>query len=131
MHYSKEEEMTNDDIINEYKLEIAAVRAGTEAAMAARIRLDDYQNKLKVAEAELLIHGGVEGKNAEERSARLLLLSWEESADCERHRIGIERARLDIAATDADLAVARENCRLYRLLLAQSISPAVLEVSNA
>jgi hypothetical protein len=41
----------------------------------------------------------------------------------------IEQARLDIAQTDADLAVARENCRLYRLLLAQSISPAVLEVT--
>jgi hypothetical protein len=121
--------MTNDDIIREYKLEIESVRVGTEAAMTARIDLDSWQNKLKIAEAELLLHGGVEGKNAEERSARLILLSWEESTDCQSLRQHIEQARLDIAQTDADLAVARENCRLYRLLLAQSISPAVLEVT--
>jgi hypothetical protein len=120
--------MTNDDIIREYKLEIESVRVGTEAAMTARIDLDSWERKLKLYEAELLLNGAGEGKNAEERSARLFMAS-RESTECQSLRFSIEKARQDIAATDADLAVARENCRLYRLLLAQSISPAVLEVT--
>lgn len=84
-------------------------------AADARLRLDKLNRELEAIEASILL--GIEGGNAEQRKARLVLAL----GDDDRHvrtvqAIDAERARLLDAERRAQ--VARERCRLLRASLA-------------
>jgi hypothetical protein len=114
------------EIIAQYETTIEAVGAETVRAMEARIMLDSWERELKMYEAELLLNGAAEGKNADERGARLLMASTE-STECQSLRASIEQARRDLAEVDGRLSIARETHRSLRLQLALAAALSVLE----
>jgi hypothetical protein len=118
--------MQTQELVAEYRTTIDAISVETVKAADSRIVLDSWERKLKTYEAELLLNGEAEGKNAEERAARLLVASTL-SKECESLRASIQQARRAVAEADSLLSVARETCRLLRLQLALAASASILE----
>jgi hypothetical protein len=118
--------MQTNQLIAGYRTAIEAMRVETVKAVDARITLDSWQSKLKLCEAEVLLNSAGEGKNAEERAARLLMSSTL-SEECQSVRASIVQARRNVAETDGRLCSAREACRLLRLELALTVAPSLLE----
>jgi hypothetical protein len=114
------------EIVVQYQRCIDIVAEQLAASARARLELDDWERKLKCYEAELLL-AGVEGRNAEERAARLLVASTE-SDECRSLRAAIVETRQKLADADRQVSVAREQSRLYRLLLALSVRESTQEL---
>jgi hypothetical protein len=114
------------EIAAQYRKTIGEISREIVKGAEARIMLDSWERKLKLYAAELLLNGAAEGKNAEERAARLLMAS-RESTECQSLRASLEQARRKVAEVDARLSVVRETCRLLRLELTLAASPSVLE----
>jgi hypothetical protein len=94
---------------------IAAMDAAMRDAAGARREIDELSTLLERLEASKVLT--VEGKNAEERKARLTL----ELADDARYRgalADLRAARERLADADRRVLVSRERCRLLRAALA-------------
>ena len=94
---------------------ISAMDAALSDAAGARREIDELSTMLERIEASRVL--SVEGKNAEERKARLTL----ELADDARYQAAFaERsdARERLADADRRVLVGRERCRLLRAVLA-------------
>jgi hypothetical protein len=97
--------------------QIAAMDAAMRDAAGARREIDELATHLERIEASKVL--SVEGKNAEERKARLTL----ELADDARYAgalADLRVARERLADADRRVLVSRERCRLLRAALAVS-----------
>jgi hypothetical protein len=119
--------MTPAEVATAYQACIDLLAAQLAASMRARLDLDDWERELRVYEAELLLNGAAEGRNAEERAARLLTASTE-SEECRSLRAAIVEAKQSLADAERQITVAKEQARLYRLLLALSSREALQEL---
>ena len=119
--------MTTNEIVESYQTAISNRTEAAQEQCDRRFLLDALERRLKLAEAELLLNGAGEGKNAEERSARLLL-AVSESEECQALRTAIEAERQAIGAAERQMAEATETCRLLRLQLALCAPDAVREL---
>jgi hypothetical protein len=91
--------------------ELAAIVAEQGAARAV---LADTESELAVIEASLSL--SIEGRNEQERKARLVLALHEDAGFQELTRI-VREARASIHQTEGRMLVTKERCRLVRAAL--------------
>jgi hypothetical protein len=65
--------MQTREIIANYEATIASLEREMSRAASERVNLDDWERKAALFEAQLVVSGQVDGKNAEERKANLTL----------------------------------------------------------
>jgi hypothetical protein len=111
---------STSQVAAEYAAAIKDRVSAAEELLRHRIAIERYERELRVCEARLLLERAAEGKNAEERSARLLIRSAEDNT-CQRLRALIEQERLSTGVADRLALQATEQCRLLRLRLALTV----------
>lgn len=117
--------MRTSDIIADYRATIDVLSRELKRAGENREELDRWQEKAALRKAAI-IAAGIEGTNAEIRAANLTITL---ASDVEYGEVigACVQVRRRIDNAETQIAVARESCRLLRLQLALSASPAVLE----
>jgi hypothetical protein len=119
--------MTQSDIITAYQDAISSRAQAATGQVEHRLMLDACERKLKLYEAEILLGGACDGKNAEERAAKLLQASAE-SEECRSLRHSIEQERRAVAKADREVVEQTELCRLLRLQLALCVPVGIREL---
>jgi hypothetical protein len=121
--------MQTDSIIASYQQVIHNIEEQMQRASDERLNLADWERKVEFFEAGI-VRGGLDGSNETARRANLALAL----DGCSEYR-GLREATIQvrqrIANADKQLAVAKEQCRLYRLMLALAVPDGVRELAAA
>ena len=96
---------------------IADLDAAYTTAAQARLALERHQRHLEAIEASVAL--GIEGKNAEERRARLVLALNDDPRHLAAVR-AIDEHRAQLLDAERRVQVTKERCRLMRAALALS-----------
>ena len=100
------------DLIDAWQAAVSDMDTAYRDMIEARGTLDRESTRMDRREAGVSL--GVEGKNAEERKARLTL-ALADDTHYEESRERMSKARLQALDAERRIAVARERCRIYRV----------------
>ncbi len=103
------------------------IRGQMTRAAEQRQTILDAEANAKNREASYISGGEVEGKNAEERAAKLKAI-LEGDEEYQEHKEGARQARTDLADAEMQLAIAHEVCRVCRLQLLLMVPGGALEM---
>jgi hypothetical protein len=118
--------VSSAELATAYQLCIHSLDEHLQAAAAVRLELDAADRAVSLFEAARLV-AGVDGSNEAARRASLLV-ALEADTDYRALRDAAVLVRQRVSDAERQITVAREQARLYRLLLALSSREALLEL---
>jgi hypothetical protein len=114
-------------LIAEYRKTISELDTAIGAGNNTRAAICELSRELEQIEARTVVQG-IEGKNAEERKANLML-ALAANMDYTRVQLKLDEQRRTAATSERRATVAHEMCRLLRLQLAIGADPGVVELA--
>lgn len=90
----------------------AEIEKAESAVLTAHLEAEQVRELLSAREGELLLHGHLIGKNAEERKAQLLDLSALQRADVRDAERAVEEAKIRLRRAQNDFSAAKAIARM-------------------